>query len=359
MAASGGQSPIRPGTGTSDLSLHLDFLRNLQRLLDEGVFTATYKYALLRSLADLAVEREADEDGSLRIAVADIAEKFIQYYWRQTAPYRGTNGILKQNAGRQAAIVNHVAEARASYQGSLPAARRDDAEWRGLRSKVSAVIRQMPLWKLQVVAGQAHEFLYRKAEYEAGTIRLLPEAVACLRDMYVIVTNFIKGAWVTRVQSFGFNRDLLGDMAELPEFLFGSDRHSLEKYRVILQEYQESRCFYCGRKSNTGELDHFIPWSRYSVDLGHNFVFSHARCNLKKSDFLAGVEHLAKWKENNIDEPDALSGTFAEAGLAHDKTRSTHVTIWAYEQGEAAGGHVWVKGDQVEQLSAAWRRVFT
>jgi hypothetical protein len=34
----------------------IQFLTNLQRLLDEGIFTASYKYALLMSLADISVE---------------------------------------------------------------------------------------------------------------------------------------------------------------------------------------------------------------------------------------------------------------------------------------------------------------
>ena len=109
------------------MSSHLAFLRNLQWLLEEGVFVATYKHALLQSLADLSIERPGNADGSLTLSVPDIAEKFIQYYWPQTAPYRGTDGILRQNTGGQAAIVNCVAETRAEY-GSLAALQgnRDD-----------------------------------------------------------------------------------------------------------------------------------------------------------------------------------------------------------------------------------------
>lgn len=39
------------------------FLRNVQRLLAEGLFTATYKYALLAALADRSVEL-GDDSGS-------------------------------------------------------------------------------------------------------------------------------------------------------------------------------------------------------------------------------------------------------------------------------------------------------
>jgi hypothetical protein len=340
------------------VSRHLEFLRNLQRLLDEGVFTATYKYALLQGLADLSVERQSDSDGALRLPVADIAEKFIQYYWKQTVPYRGADGILHQNAGKQAAIVNIVAESRAVYEGRLHAARSDERNWKALKSKVGRVIRDMPLWKLQVVAKEEIEFLYRRDQYTHGVIRLLPDAVECFRDMYVIVTNFIRGAWATRIQTFGPNHAILGEAADLPQFLFGSDRNSVEKYKKILRDYQQSRCFYCGRIARSGDLDHFVPWVRYPIDLGHNFVFAHAVCNRKKRDFLAHEEHLSRWKKNNLESGDDLAAEFDREGLAHDCQRSEHVARWAYEQGEAAGAHVWVNDDVFEQLGPSWRNIF-
>ena len=339
------------------MSTHLDFLRSLQRVLDEGAFVATYKYALLQSLADLAVEKQLDADGSMRVPVSEIAEKFIQYYWRQSLPYRGEEGILRQNTGRQAAVVNYVAEAREKYDGRLSAITKNSTDWRHLRASVSSVIRDMPLWKLQVVAGEQNEFLYRQEEYRSGAIRLLPDAVESFRDMYVIVSNFVKGAWISQIQRIGYNREILGETAGLPEFLFGTERESLEKYRRILQEYQNSRCFYCGRAVRNGDLDHFIPWSRYPIDLGHNFVFTHSKCNNQKRDFLAHLDHLLRWKDTNLADRQLLAAQFKDAGLAHDAARSEQVAIWAYEQGEAAGAYVWYEGDEFSALGPEWRRI--
>ena len=41
------------------------FLVNLQRLPDEGQFTASYKYALLLALADLSIEKGDDSGAPL------------------------------------------------------------------------------------------------------------------------------------------------------------------------------------------------------------------------------------------------------------------------------------------------------
>jgi len=70
----------------------IKFLSNLQRLLAEGSFVSTYKYALLLSLADLRVEHGRDDDAPLEIPTRRIGEKFAEYYWRQCAPYLPAGG---------------------------------------------------------------------------------------------------------------------------------------------------------------------------------------------------------------------------------------------------------------------------
>ena len=63
------------------------FLVKLQRLLDEGLVVASFKFALLLALADLSVESGDDTGAPLILPETGIAEKFIQYYWRQAVPY--------------------------------------------------------------------------------------------------------------------------------------------------------------------------------------------------------------------------------------------------------------------------------
>ena len=63
----------------------IQFLNHLQRLLSEGGFTASYKFALLLSLADLSVELEASENTIAVFHIADIAAKFIEYYWNHSS----------------------------------------------------------------------------------------------------------------------------------------------------------------------------------------------------------------------------------------------------------------------------------
>lgn len=333
----------------------LRFLRQLQRLLDEGLFTSTYKYALLQALADLSVEEEPLPDGSLWLPVPAIAEKFIEYYWRQSLPW-GDSPLL-QNTDRQAAVITQIVAARSGAPGgSLAALRLDTRAWGALRNRVAGVIRVMPLWKLQVVPGETAEFLYREAEFRDDRIRLLPGVPAAFRSFHGLVTNLVRGAWAARVQRMPGNRAVLGETASVEAFLFGTERAALAPWRDILRDHQSGRCFYCAsRVTGAGDLDHFIAWSRYPVDLGHNFVFSHPACNLAKRDHLAHPHHLRHWRESNLDGGDQLAAAFDAARLPHDRERSRRIAVWAYGEGELAGAHAWVEGRTVEALGPGWR----
>ena len=99
----------------------LDFIQKLRRLLDEGSFVATYKFALLHAMADLCVTQGQDSGAPLTLSTRDLADRFVRLYWRQAAPFPGgdTEDPLRQNTGRQAAVVNAVREARAEYDDHL------------------------------------------------------------------------------------------------------------------------------------------------------------------------------------------------------------------------------------------------
>lgn len=66
------------------------FLRDLQRLLDEGQFTATYEFVLLLALADLAVERGDESGAALPLPLALIAERFVGLYRGHVRPHLST-----------------------------------------------------------------------------------------------------------------------------------------------------------------------------------------------------------------------------------------------------------------------------
>jgi hypothetical protein len=336
----------------------IEFLTNFQRLLSEGLFVATYKYALLMALADICIEQGKDEDAHLEIPTRLIAEKFIQYYWRQGMPFVAQTApdqaqVLRQNTGKQASILQLIVEARGRYEGSIADALRDKQDWAALVRRVDAVVRVMPLWKLQTVGGERLDFLYEKTG--KGThITLKPGVAFCFRKHYPLIADLVKGAWARYVRRF--NTQLLGTTSDLHEFLFGSERASLTTVKPILNEFQHGDCFYCHRplRDETAHVDHFVPWSRYPVDLGHNFVLAHASCNAKKSDRLACTDHLNAWVEHTGRLAPDMAREFSRSGIIHDLSTSVRIVNWAYAQTFDCRGLTWVRSDELLALPPDW-----
>lgn len=334
----------------------IEFLVKLQRLLAEGSFVATYKFALLLALADLAVEQGDDSGAPLAINMYDIAEKFVQYYWRQVLPYPSSRDarVLQQNTGVQAAIVTAVAATHKAHNGSLAGAMRDARAWTALVRVVARTVIKMPLWKLQTIGRAPLEFLYANGG-GGREITLKPGVAACFRKFHALVGDLVRGAWLRYVREQ--NLDVLGETADLNEFLFGSERNSLVAVRPVLMDLQRGRCFYCrgGITQGSAHVDHFVAWSRYPIDLGHNFVLADHRCNNKKRNRLPAVEHLARWAERNSDYGDQLTDALTDRGIVMELTASNRVAQWAYAQAEATSALTWVRADDMVPLDGDWR----
>ena len=345
---------------TSDFQI--EFLANLQRLLSEGSFVATYKFALLLALADAAVEHGDDSGDALELQTRQVSSQVIKYYWRQAVPYVPKQApdqgqVLRQNTGRQAAMIRMILETRNSVGDSFACAKQHSQEWTRLVSDVDKTVRTMPLWKLQTVGNQKLEFLY--ANTGKGTkIELKPGVAYCLRRYYELISDLVRGAWVRYIRKH--NQELLGTTTDLNEFLFGSERASLKDYREILIQIQKGTCFYCDRKLNddNGQVDHFIPWIRYPSDLGHNFVLAHSTCNNSKSDYIASEHFLEGWVKRNESHKPALKDYFSENGLLHDLPTSLRITSWAYEKTHSIGGLTWSgKSGDLVPLSDGWSKI--
>ena len=237
---------------------------------------------------------------------------------------------------------------QAEYRGSLPLLQHDPIRWNRLVGDVANTVATMPLWKLQRVGDEVVDFLYPNVG-KGRTICLKSGVAYCLRSFYGILRNLIEGAWVNYVRNQ--NLQVLGHSTDLGSFLFGAERVALNVYRPILAEVQKGTCFYCHQPlRHKGDVDHFIPWSKYPVDLGHNFVLAHVKCNGQKSDFLAAEEHLGAWVERNDLHGRSLNQFFAQARVANSLESSVSISRWAYSQTASANGLVWVEGDVLRHL---------
>ena len=318
----------------------LKFLKNIQLILQSGSFSSTYKFALLISLSRLAIEKGEDSGESLSLEYTDIAEKFIELYWKQAVPYIFNDEgqlILNQNNGKQAAIVNRIIEHRKNYS-SLGMLRRDSLVWLTLLNEVKSIVKKMPVTFIQNINGQNFEFLYQLDRCGKQLI-LLPQVMFCLRQFSEIIEELCQKRWIDYIRKNSSNAAILNQLPNLEQFMFEPSRNQLNAVANVLVELQDCKCFYCNKPIRNGNyaVDHFIPWSMYPSDTGHNFVLADSSCNSKKSNLLASDEFLHKWKERNEEQDLIIVDRVSVLGFLTDKERSHKVAEWAYVQAKNNG----------------------
>lgn len=337
-----------------DAEEQIVFLQQVQRLFEEGEFSATYKFALLLALAELAVELGRDDGNALDLPMRAVGEKFAELYWRQLAAFSSGQpntqaAVLHQNYGMQASIVQHLSGIHNDCQVRLAAAHRH-LSWEKQVQAVTSVVRQMPLRHLQVLGGKLQPFLY---DYPCprGFVRLKPGVAFNLRRYQSLVQQLARAGWVNHIRSNKLNAPMLGQIDDLESFMFGSSRAALVEVGKVLAPLQDHRCFYCGQKiDQRAEVDHFIPWARYPRDTAHNFVLSHRGCNNDKREMLAAKRHLESWMERMHSRGKEIGELLAEKGFVSDEECSTHIARWAYQQGVAVHAVGWVMKGTTEPL---------
>jgi hypothetical protein len=337
----------------------LRFLRDVQAVLEDGQFTATYKFALLTALADLAVELGADDDSSLSVPITAVAAKFVDYYWQQSAPFAGAGraDVLVQNKGDQAAIVRMLFEQRQQGVDSVVRLRSDRLRWSVLVAQIVRVIREQPLHRLQVVAGSVRIFLYPH-ELRSRTVDLLPGVAFHLRRFHPLVTGLARDRWAALVRGLPANLYAVGQAQDLEAFLFGAGREPVVRHVPLLLDVQSGRCPYCGGvlRSGTMHVDHFVPWSQHRFDAVPNLVVAHDQCNLAKSDRLAAERHLESWVERNRRWP-RPTGADGVAFPGIDEAAAVRVAQWAYGRAHDLGVAAWVQGRTTEPLSGRYAAI--
>jgi hypothetical protein len=198
---------------------------------------------------------------------------------------------------------------------------------------------------------------FGKRSSSTAAFALLPGVPQAFRTLHGIVLDAVRGAWIRQIARIAANRPVLSD-ADLASFLFGSERGRLDGFARVLRDHQRTRCLYCSREvRGTGNVDHFIAWSRYPADLGHNLVFAHPDCNASKRDFLAHPTHIENRHRTHIERAGEFAQRFDALSLPHDAERTRAIAWWAYEHGEGTGAHVWIKGKSFARLEREWRKV--
>lgn len=329
----------------------LNFLTKIQRLFNESDFSSTYKYALLISLADLAIELGKDDCSTLELSNRQIAERFIELYWQQATPYKtskaNSDGILYQNNGTQAAIVKLISKFRQTNSCKTPQAAKYKQNYKKLVTAVVSTVAKQPINYLQNVGGGTLPFLF---ERNANSITLKSGVAYCLKKFQPLIQQLARSRWTAFIKKNAKNTHILGGKDDLGSFLFETSRKTLGQVCEGLKGLYGNKCFYCNKSTSGLEVDHFIPFSLYPRDLMHNFVLACPTCNRSKSDTLAAKIHLDKWLKITAKNSDAIAKIGEQAGISTNLNTSIAIARWGYEEATHNNADFWITRSQYEKL---------
>jgi hypothetical protein len=253
--------------------------------------------------------------------------------------------------------VTLLLQTRAKYGDSVAAAQRDRSAWHALIHRVSDNIRAMPLRYLQNVGGECLTFLYDPpAGVAPRRICLFSGVAFCFRRFHGLIAELVQAAWAKWIRQQ--NLAVIGESADLHEFLFGARRSALLMVQAPLRDLQRNLCFYCSMPmAQQVDVDHFVPWALYPMDLGHNFVVAHRKCNSDKRDRLASEAHLSAWVERNRSFGAGLADEFNKLGVIHNLGSTTRIAHWAYSRAATTSGLTWQAAEMLIPLRGEWAQL--
>ena len=87
----------------------IGFAEKVLELLDEGRYTATYKYAVLLGLIDVCLEQTQSSGAPPEmVTTRQLADKIVELYWPQTVPFAGVAPAADTQAERRGSGGNRL-----------------------------------------------------------------------------------------------------------------------------------------------------------------------------------------------------------------------------------------------------------
>lgn len=286
-----------------------NFYNIFKRIVRECNYDNTYKMAWAKSLVELSLEIEYENE-VVKIKLEDIAQKYIKYYWNQTIFFDLIQG---SNLLKTPVILQNVKILIQDYYNFIGNKKPDrfervetiiknelSKEYQSCIRKIISALKSDVSWRFTFIDGKKHNEIY---EYIKGNdeIEILGNNLNTLKENSEDLFDLINYRWGLILETFNSSPRINRKVKIIDEQEIR--RNSLSKFKEYLDlENVERNCFICGTKIENLELsiDHVIPWSYlYSDDLW-NLVYVHRNCNSSKSNVIPQKEEIEKLKYRNI-----------------------------------------------------------
>lgn len=261
----------------------------------KSVNRTSYKFGFLKALIESAFE--ASIDG--HISLNDIFERFARIYWSLIVKYnlvQGDKGI-KTKSGIELICYRYIEE----YE-ELRLCDFDMIKTEIKEKLLEEVVKECKRYVVGAIYADSKGVFYSFSKKE-NYLEFNPNVYKFIKKFSSVLLKLNDYEWIKFLEKVNPDENCFSLGLKLSE---ASKRGNLTIYKNFLYtEIGTKECFYCGKKVEYSNLhvDHFVPWSFIRNDKLWNFVISCRKCNLSKSDKLAGNDFL----ENIIYRDEELS----------------------------------------------------
>lgn len=258
--------------------------------------TNTYKFGLIKSICDQIYDLYSQGSLGFFLSYEKIFAKFTENYWNLVNKYHLKQ--MQKTVNSEYSKIEQIIMASVTKYG-IP----ENVGFLSVNEEDrKQIIRQVtPECKKYVIGALYNDFEGKLYSFDlSGEGIYLSYGAYCFISKYKMeIEKLNYYSWARFLERVNDDDVLLRVLDKLD--LAVPQRNDLSVYREILyKEFQENTCFYCGKKLDySAHVDHFIPWSFVKNDNLWNFVLACPRCNIRKSNSLAGKDYLIKLEARN------------------------------------------------------------
>lgn len=301
-----------------------DRMGMFMRILDRGAKDGTYKFALARALIELCSERGAGPPKQYVIPYRKLAERFLQYYWRQECVFHIRQNFQGKPEARAIKPIRDKWGSKSTRDDFDRLDGKDKEEVCGqilrdvfgsARSKKGIVVPRFQRIKVGPCTEEIQMF-YRWDD-DKGQITVRDNACDFFRRHRQILQSAVTHKWAKYLEMT--NGGLPNLIAKI-ECVGGLPaRNPARMNRAKQAMYRDGvECFYCRCRLDRRamQLDHVIPWSFIFDDPLWNLVPACAACNVHKCNALPGAdayERLVRRNEGAGGSDNAYAKKLAES----------------------------------------------
>lgn len=273
--------------------------------------TTTYKYAFFKSLLDNVFNVNLDTN---LLSYDNIATRFTEIYWNLVLCHHLRQEI-KTSHHEYTSVEKELFDFCQKYNFDY-SKKQIIFPFESLRSDLQLEIikkikTQMMRNVVAAFCGDTDDQFYHfnKKDKSEG-IFLNPTVLVALVKYKSVFEKQNYYEWIKYLEKANLEEDSYALANKLDA---STERQNLTPYRKILVDFNQTRCFYCGKplhdaSDKASPVDHFIPWSFVKDDKLWNFVLACPLCNSAKSNTIPNEIYFSALKERNarlcnIDSP--------------------------------------------------------